>query len=426
MALTYNRREIAQGVFLTQIYDEKFKPNNITVKFITSPDEKKLAANILVPTMLITSNSRIRSRTELSKKLMGLYGTSLSSTWNTLGDHQSVGFSTSPIGDKYTIGGEKISTEVVGVLLDCIFSPDITDGRFNEKYFELRKQELIDNISAMVNNKRSYAYTRAKELAFAGESSGVTELAARPYAEKLTHEQVIDRYRYLLKSAVIEITVCGGGEIDEAVEMLTQAFSKLERENVEQIVYRRNSPVKDAPAYAEELMSVKQSKMFMSYKSDYEDIYVCKLFAMMLGNTPFSKLYLNVREKMSLCYYCSALYLDMKGTLMIDSGVETADLERAKAAIQEQLSALARGEFTDEELENTKLYLCGSFRSNYDSEWDTAGWYAAQNTRGTCYSPDEVGEIIRSISREQIIECASSFRADSVFVLKANGEAEDE
>lgn len=423
MAVSYKRTNIGDGINLTEIYDPKFKTNNVRIKFITQLRRESVCANALLPALLVTSNSEIRSRTELSQKLAGLYGTSVSAISNSLGDYQVVGFSTSPIIDRYTIGGENISKEVARQLLLCMLSPDLSEGgRFNENYFRLRKQELMDNIAANINEKRSYAFLQAKSTIFEGEPAAIPSMGTMELAEKVTQEDLLRQYEYLKKSAAIEITVCGGGGSDDAVETVKKAFSQLERENVEKIVYRKNSPVKPSVKEVGEEMAVKQSKMFMTYKSDYENIYVCKLFAMLLGNTPFSKLFANVREKLSLCYYCSAMYMDLKGTLVIDSGVETENIEKAKAAIEEQLGALRNGDFTDEDFHNTKLYICGGFKSNYDSEWDTASWYEAQNTRGTKYSPDEVTEIINAITREQIVDCAKSFKLDTVYILRSNGE----
>lgn len=171
-------------------------------------------------------------------------------------------------------------------------------------------------------------------------------------------------------------------------------------------------------------MQVSQSKMVMAFKSDYEDIYTAKLFCMLLGATPFSKLFANVREKMSLCYYCSSAYADRKGTLFIDSGVESCNIEKAKKAIEEQLKAICNGDFTDEELENTKKSLCGGFKSNYDSIYDIMGWYAAQNTRNTAFTPEEINERIAKLTREDIISCAKTFKPDTVFVIR--GEEEED
>ena len=193
---------------------------------------------------------------------------------------------------------------------------------------------------------------------------------------------------------------------------------------VEKIDYRHNSPAKAEPVYRELKMQVSQSKMVMAFKSDYEDIYTAKLFCMLLGATPFSKLFANVREKMSLCYYCSSAYADRKGTLFIDSGVESCNIEKAKKAIEEQLEAICNGDFTDEELENTKKSLCGGFKSNYDSIYDIMGWYAAQNTRNTAFAPEEINERIAKLTREDIISCAKTFKPDTVFVIR--GEEEED
>ena len=193
---------------------------------------------------------------------------------------------------------------------------------------------------------------------------------------------------------------------------------------VEKIDYRHNSPAKAEPVYRELKMQVSQSKMVMAFKSDYEDIYTAKLFCMLLGATPFSKLFANVREKMSLCYYCSSAYADRKGTLFIDSGVESCNIEKAKKAIEEQLEAICNGDFTEEELENTKKSLCGGFKSNYDSIYDIMGWYAAQNTRNTAFTPEEINERIAKLTREDIISCAKTFKPDTVFVIR--GEEEED
>lgn len=421
----FERRKIGEGIYLTEIVDPKFKANVVRIRFCMPLDEDNAGANVLTAMLLMTSNAHIRSRSELTKKFAGLYGSSIGTSWGNISDFQQVGFSMSCILDKYTIGGEKVSGEAMRELMRCIFEPDMTEGLFSEKYFALRKQELLDNIRAAVNDKRSYAYQRAKNTIYSGEPAALPELGSYERAEKITREELSERYGYMLKSAAMELTVCGGGEAAEAVEILTEAFGKIKRENVVSPGYRRPSPLKKEPAEVSEPMELKQSKMFMAFKSQCRDIYLCKVFVAMLGGSPFSKLFANVREKLSLCYYCDCAYSELKGTMFIDSGLDNANTDKARAAIMEQLRAMQEGDFTDEELENTKLLLKGGFKSNYDSEWDIAGWYAVQNTRGTSYSPEEVAVLIDKVTREQVVECAKSFELDSVFILKAVEKEEE-
>lgn len=426
MSTDYRRESIGEGIALTRIVDKKFKANAIRIRFITPVCEDEAGLNALLVSLLLTSNSEITSRSKLSAKFMELYGTSVGAAWSNVGDYQSVGFSLCPIMDRYTIGGEVISKEAVRQLLLCIFSPDIKDGHFNEKYFELRKQELLDNIAAAVNDKFSYAYSLAKKVIYENEPASFSELGTAERAKSITQEELIAQYHKLLETAQIEITVCGGGEIDEAVDMIKEAFCKTERKDTAEITYRRFSPLKAEIKETCTEMDVAQCKLFMAYKSDCKDIYTCKLFAAMLGGTAFSKLFMNVREKLSLCYSCDSAYLDLKGTLIIHSGVARENIPKLREAAHAQLVAMQEGDFTDELLENSKLYICGGFKSNYDSEWDIAAWYSVQNMRGTCYTPEEVEKIIHAITREDIINCARSFKPDSVFILKAKEGSADE
>ena len=426
MAVEYNRSKIGKGIYLTEIYDKKFKTNCVKFTFLAPLHKETVCVNALLQYLLVSSNSQIKSRTEISKKMAGLYGSALSANYGSVGNYQSMGLGTIFIGDKYTIGGEKISTEAVKQLMLCLFSPDLPNGKFNEQYFKLRKQELIDSIKATVNDKRTYAQMQATKLIYKDEPSSIMSNVTPDAAEKVTQEDLIKQYEVLKKHAAIEITVCGGGSSDEVIEMIKEEVSKLERADVYQIDFRSNSPLKQQICEKEDTMNISQSKMVMAYKSDYDNIYVAKLFSALLGATPFSKLFSNVREKLSLCYYCASNYSDRKGTMIIDSGVETQNIEKAKQAIGEQVEAVANGEFTDDELYNTKIYLANAYKLNCDGVFDLAAWYEAQNSRGTSLTPQQVGELIFNITREQIIECAKSFHLDTIYVMKAEQEVADD
>jgi len=184
------------------------------------------------------------------------------------------------------------------------------------------------------------------------------------------------------------------------------------------VTYQKPSPIKPQVQRKTETQDVNQCKMIMAFKSPCRDVYVAKVFAAVLGGTPFSKLFSNVREKMSLCYYCSAAYSDLKGTMVVSSGVSRENIEKAEKAVLEQLEAVKNGEFTQQELENAETYLCTGFKSNNDSIYRMAEYYIAQNTRGTAYPPEEVCEIFKGITKQQVIDCAKTFEYDSFYVMQ--------
>ena len=159
----------------------------------------------------------------------------------------------------------------------------------------------------------------------------------------------------------------------------------------------------------------------MFFKTAGKNIYADRLACELYGGTPFSKLFMNVREKLSLCYYCQSGIVECKAAMLVDSGVEPGNEEKAYNEIIAQLEALRGGDFTDEELENTKKYLIGAIRSNYDSAENLNLWYFYQFARGTAYSPDEAAALIKALSREDVLESLKNFELDTVYTLTPEG-----
>ena len=417
MPVSFSKTDLGKGISLTRIYDDKFKSVAVYVFFVKKISSENITADALLAKLLITSNSKIRSRTQLNKELMRLYGSSVAVATARAGDHQMIGLCANCLCDRYTIDNEPITEKVTDILLDCVLSPDIDENGFNEKYFSLRKQDLIDTVRASVNDKRSYAIIQARKEIYKDEPAAIPSYGELEQAEKIENKQAVAEYYDLLKNSQIELFVVGNSDAEKVVPKLTSAFSELERGKIEPVVFKTPSPLKANVSENLEKLDVSQTKLVMAFKTQYNNIYVNKLMAMLYGATPFSKLFMNVREKLSLCYYCSAGFADTKNVMIVDSGTEEKNVMTAKEEIIRQLEAVANGDFTDEELENTKLALCSGFRSNYDNTSDMTAWYMTQYTRGTANSPDEICEQVRAVTREQVIESASAMKLDTVYIV---------
>lgn len=425
MAVSYKRENLSDGIDITTIIDPKFKSNYILIRFMTKLDKDSVSSNAIIPNLLVTSNSTYRTRTELTKRLSELYGSGLSTINHKLGDNQVVGISAGCICDKYALEGENLTSLVTDILLDCIFNPIIEDGGFSKKDFLLRKQELIDGIEAEINDKRTFAIIKANSVIYRDEPSSLTAYGNKQGAQALEPKSCYDAYRQLLKTARIDITFAGGSDSDEAVEKLKAAFGKIDREFSDN-PYISLSPLKDKTEEATDILDVNQCKMVMAFKSQNQDIYANKLMSVMLGGTAFSKLFVNVREKLSLCYYCAAGFVEGKGVLIVDSGVEKANIEKAKEEIINQLNSLASGDFTDDELKNAVMSIAGDYKSNYDSTGDLTSWYFIQAVRGDFFTPEQAIDVLSAITREKIIDTAKAFTLDTVYIMQnsENGGAQ--
>ena len=426
MSVDYRREQIANGIGISILSDKKFKTNSVIIRFLEKLSSETASINAIIPMLLISTNDKYPTRTELTKKVSSLYGSSLGTSNSKLSDVQIIALDAGCIRNEFALEGENVTEDLVQILLDCIFNPVIENDGFAPKEFNIRKQELIDMIDSQINNKRGYAIKKANEIIFKDEPFSVNAYGTKEQAEKLDACSVYDAYKNLLETAQIEITIAGGGNLEPTVKLIKEAFtSKINRRFGEELNFISASTLKSEPEYKTEPMDMNQSKMVMAYKGDCSNIYVAKLMSAILGGTAFSKLFTNVREKLSLCYYCAARIVDGKSVLLIDSGVDTANIELAQKSINEQLQDIANGNLTDDEINNTKLAICGDFRSSYDTTWDLINWYFTQYTRGNIYSPEELIELENAITREEIIQCAKSFKLDSVYVLESSQKGDE-
>ena len=134
-------------------------------------------------------------------------------------------------------------------------------------------------------------------------------------------------------------------------------------------------------------MEVTQGKLSMGFSCGSDDMP-----ALLLGNTLFggssnSKLFLNVREKLSLCYYASSMYHRQKGIITVSSGIEFQNYQRAYDEILSQLAAVQNGELEEWELASARhtaqqLRHCGRFPGQAGKLLFGAGGYRPQRDPG--------------------------------------------
>lgn len=423
--IKYYREKIGEGIHFTTITNPCQKTNSIFVRFVTKLSADTASLNAIIPYVLSNSSSEYKTVTELSRKLSALYGANLRGTVAKLGDSQIITMSAGCINDKYTFDEENITGELARVLIGCIMSPNIEDGCFSSGDFMLKKQELLDDIDAEINDKRVFAFKRSAGVIFENEPCAVNAKGEKSYAEKIDSPAAYARYKELLKTAQIEVTFVGAQEHDEVKAAFADAFSSMEREYAGDN-RSRLSPVKSEVRHVTERYDVAQSKMVMAFKSDCKNVQAMKLMNSVFGGTPFSRLFMNVREKLSLCYYCSSGYNDKKGVVFVDSGVENVNIQKARDEIINQLDAVCRGEFTDDDMQNSRLAIINSLRSVNDGAVSISEWYFKQSYNGTAVSPEQEIDILCKVRREDIIEAAKSLKLDTVYVLTGKEDAANE
>lgn len=419
--MTYERIMLAENIGFSEIIDSKFKTGVLEIDFITDLKPETISENAAAVSTINMTNSQYPTLTGFSAKLNELYGSNIFSKVSRIGDCQINTIGASWLDNKYALGGEDIETETVKILLDCIFSPDIKNNALDEKAFEITKKDIQDKINAEINNKRGYAISQASKTAFKGEPAENTSYGTTETLQKVTAETAYNALKQLVKNSQIEISYVAAQKNDSVKMLVSEAFRKAENIGTPH-KFISFSPIKTETAEISETLNVNQSKMVLVFKSEINDKYAMKMLSALYGETPFSKLFANVREKMSLCYYCASSFSRTKNAVFVDCGVEKNNIETARKEIINQLNEIIKGNFTDEDMQNVMLAFENSYSGIGDTPHSYINWYKSTVYEGEYITPNEMLEKYRSVTKERIINCAKSLVLDTVYVMNSKEE----
>ena len=417
-AKIYSLQNGAEGLF---IKNERFNTTSVSFNFYLPLSADTAALYALLPFMLTTCGEEYPDFSVLNYKLSRLYGASLDASAEKLGDYQLLRIRILVIDDKYTFENESLLSRAADMLLSLIFKPKAENGAFCEDDLNREKRKAIEHIKGEISEKRIYAKNRLIEEMYKGKAYGVPKCGTVEEVEKITGESLYTAWENMLKKAFIRVQVIGSSLPSRFFETIAERLGGISRAEITDCKLNEPTAPIEKPNEITERMAVKQGKLVMGFSSDMygDDDVSLPLMVMtdIFGGGPYSKLFSNVREKMSLCYYCSASTVRGKGLITVDSGVEAENAEKAQREILNQLDSVKKGEFTDFEYEASLKSLRDSLNSYNDSQVTLDTWYALKANNKTLYSPEEIGEKISAITREDIINAAKGVRLHTVYRL---------
>ena len=321
-----NRREIMQDVFLTYLPAQRFKTSRMTVQLIAPLQRETAAANALLPAVLRRGTVRCPDMESLSAALDTLYGANIDYTVRKKGERQCVGFAAGFIDDAFTPHGEKLLEPVSAMLGELLLDPVTHGGRFLSSYVESEKANLINAIRGLKNDKRDWADIRLMQEMCAGEPYSVLRLGDEETAGRITNQSLYVHGQALMASSRVEVIYCGSAETQRVEDAVLTALAALPRGAQTALPEVQRIQAPDTPRRIVETMDVTQGKLAMGYRCSSDDYPAMVLANLIFGGTSNSKLFLNVRERLSLCYYASSSYARSKNILTVSSGVETAEM----------------------------------------------------------------------------------------------------
>ena len=423
------------GVQVVSIGDERYKTARISVNFVMPLAEKSAPANALLPSLLTRCCEKYPDFTTFNRRLSMLYGASVSGFVRKMGEAQVMTASISMLDDRYVPGGEALARACAELLCEMIFRPAKSGGVFREEDVEQERRQLLEEIDAEFNDKRIYAKSRCEQILCEGEAYGISRYGTREAVAAQTAASLYTAWQAMLRRAWVCIYVTGAVDAEAVDEVFAREFAGWQGE--ERVLPETKTGI--VPAAVKEVterFDVAQAKLVMGFrcgaKQPHGHAMAARLFSALYGGTPHSRLFMNVRERLSLCYYCSARYDRNKDLLFVESGVEESNAQAAKEEILRQLACVQNGEFTQEELEAARLSMADSFGTVADSPAYLESWYLSQLFDGRQNTPEEAKEELNRVTRQEVVQAAGSVRLDTVYLLAGaqqetggNGKRED-
>ncbi len=419
--------EIADGVRLVSLKTDKFKTSRISFTMAT-PLEGNISAKAILPYLLHRRCAEYPDFTAFNGMLDELYGAVVSASVSKLGENLLLSINMTAVDDRFALNGDKVTDECVELLTKLVFEPIVENDAFPENIVEEEKRLLCEKLEAEQNDKRHYAFDRCEQIMFANEVYGKNRLGTVEEISALTGKDIYLQWLDLLKTAKMQLTMVGSCEPVMVKNILTEKFAKIERNPiVRETEFFAGFP---KPNYVCEALPVKQGKLVMGFRTGMrnadDNVYPMKVAVDIFGGGTYSKLFSVVREKMSLCYYCSASLYSQKGVVMIQSGIENDNEEKAKSEILNQLKEVAEGNFSNDDFSSSIKSLCDMRLSVNDIPESLCGWYAAQVLRENPESPEEQVERFKAVDKTQVVRAAKTIMLDTVYMLKGNGEGDDD
>lgn len=329
--------------------------------------------------------------------------------------------------DRFALEGEKLEREGCKLLAECILRPNAKNGAFDAEITRLMRTELIDSIDSVINDKRSLAGYRGAKIAYEGEPASELIQGTHKQAEQVTPESAYKAYRRMLERGHIEIYASGRSDFAESEKILSEVFTGIDRGKGGEIcsLCAKPSALKPQPRYVTENFPMQQAITRMYFKApDMDDRFANVLLGMILGGMTTSRFFENIREKQSLCYYCSSVTHRLSKELLVYSGIEPQNAERTQAAVFAEIDDVCRNGVTEEELERAKLEVIDGIPAVYDTVGGIANWYMGQLHDEEYITPEEYVEKIRAVTAERVRAVCKMYSPDTIFTLSGEEAGE--
>ena len=406
------------GVTLRCLRDDRFKQSCLSLQLERPMCREEAAMNALLPAVLLRGCRQYPDLRSITLRLDDLYGASVSALVRRIGDYQTTGLFCAFMEDRFALEGDRILAPMMELLGQLLLDPVTENGFFSEDFIRSEKKNLISTIESERNDKRAYAAGQLMRTMCRNDSFGVPRLGDKEGVEAIQADILFEHYRKILRESPVELFYVGSAAAETVAELLRPLFAGGQRKALP-----AQTPFHTCEGiHSSEEMDVTQAKLCMGFitpiTNKSPEFAAMQVFNVLYGAGMTSKLFMNVRERLSLCYAIGSGYHGSKGILTVSAGIDTDKEELTRQEILTQLDACRSGDFTARELEASKEAILSSIRSVHDSPGAIESYYSTSALSGARLTLQEYRAAVEATTAEEVAQAARSVSLHSSFILK--------
>lgn len=423
--MNYSKKEIKRGITIHNIKTDKFKTNLYAVFLATPLSRENVTRNALITAILRRGTQNIKSQDLISKRLEEMYGASFDCGIEKTGDNHILKFYLEAINENFLPEKEELTKKCIDILFDIIFNPLIEKSGFKEEFLQSEKEKLKQIIESKIDNKRAYSFERCVEEMFKNEPYGLYKYGYVEDLDKINAQDLYEYYKKLINECKIDIFVSGdinNDNINPLIENNEQIKRLIDRKPI-YVINKEKSEKENIGKenVVEEHMQVGQGNLVIGLNVNSQKNgakFITSLYNAILGGGANSKLFQNVREKNSLAYTAGSTFRRQKNAIFIRCGIEIENYEKALETIKEQLEDMKKGNFSEEDINNSKELIVASINSITSEQDSEITYYYGQELSDTFTNLEEYVENIKKVSKEDILEIAKNISINTIYFLR--------
>lgn len=412
------------GVTFYACRDPRFKQGCLTFQLLRPMCREEAGKNALLPAVLLRGTGSCPDLRSITQRLDSLYGAAVSPLVRRVGDYQTTGLCCGFMDDRFALPGDAVLEPMIGFLQELLLDSPLEEGAFLREFVESEKKNLISAIESERNDKRLYAMSQLLRQMCREDSYGLSRLGQPDQVAAITARELTEHYRRILKTSPIQIFYVGSAPAQQVAHLLMPLLERLER-SVEPLPPQTALHAGE-PADTSEQMDVTQGKLCMGFVSPVTTrdpgFAAMQVFNGIFGGGMTSKLFLNVREKRSLCYFIGSSYYSAKGLVTVCAGIDFDQEQAVRQEVLAQLEQCREGNITAQELAAAKEALLSALRATHDSPGSIESYYATAALSGLDMDVAQYMQAVQAVELEDVVQAARSTRLHSSFFLRGESQ----